>query len=303
MKNMDPLNDNVATLLNMSSDRFVSELWKDGELRDGGSAVRGCWVTYWSGFFLRHFIVFSFSFPCLLCVRWPLSWPVSNLTRYLPLYPLCDSLLSSGHVLFHLASEVKSCQRAYFYHHFPILHSESGDDFFSFLPPAVCWTLPLFHPFPPTKWPRTSEICPFIVPNSCMCSNATWSQVHIIELYFSSFCVIVLFVDSWCWSWVLQRRVYTSAWVCIWFVLFCYTPTATPLIMSPSWHACELNGTIAQPKSERLTSPQPLALFFTWCAIRLCFTIYLRLHRPPDYLLPPVSLSCQLWWCPSPPRH
>ncbi|MBN3298254.1 MYH9 protein, partial [Amia calva] len=30
MKNMDPLNDNVATLLNQSSDKFVSELWRDG---------------------------------------------------------------------------------------------------------------------------------------------------------------------------------------------------------------------------------------------------------------------------------
>lgn len=33
MKNMDPLNDNVATLLNQSTDKFVSELWKDGEFR------------------------------------------------------------------------------------------------------------------------------------------------------------------------------------------------------------------------------------------------------------------------------
>lgn len=32
MKNMDPLNDNVATLLHQSSDRFVAELWKDGEM-------------------------------------------------------------------------------------------------------------------------------------------------------------------------------------------------------------------------------------------------------------------------------
>ena len=31
MKNMDPLNDNVATLLHQSSDRFVAELWKDGK--------------------------------------------------------------------------------------------------------------------------------------------------------------------------------------------------------------------------------------------------------------------------------
>lgn len=34
MKNMDPLNDNVATLLNQSTDKFVSELWKDGESID-----------------------------------------------------------------------------------------------------------------------------------------------------------------------------------------------------------------------------------------------------------------------------
>lgn len=31
MKNMDPLNDNVATLLHQSTDKFVAELWKDGE--------------------------------------------------------------------------------------------------------------------------------------------------------------------------------------------------------------------------------------------------------------------------------
>ena len=33
MKNMDPLNDNVASLLNQSTDKFVSELWKDGRFR------------------------------------------------------------------------------------------------------------------------------------------------------------------------------------------------------------------------------------------------------------------------------
>ena len=31
MKNMDPLNDNVATLLHQSTDKFVTELWKDGK--------------------------------------------------------------------------------------------------------------------------------------------------------------------------------------------------------------------------------------------------------------------------------
>lgn len=40
MKNMDPLNDNVTTLLNQSSDKFLSELWKDGELR-GRSTIHG----------------------------------------------------------------------------------------------------------------------------------------------------------------------------------------------------------------------------------------------------------------------
>ncbi|XP_065753982.1 myosin-10 isoform X1 [Phocoena phocoena] len=38
MKNMDPLNDNVATLLHQSSDRFVAELWKDENLGNKTSA-------------------------------------------------------------------------------------------------------------------------------------------------------------------------------------------------------------------------------------------------------------------------
>nr|XP_008115390.1 PREDICTED: myosin-11 isoform X4 [Anolis carolinensis] len=32
MKNMDPLNDNVATLLHQSADKFTAELWKDGRV-------------------------------------------------------------------------------------------------------------------------------------------------------------------------------------------------------------------------------------------------------------------------------
>lgn len=31
MKNMDPLNDNVAALLHMSTDKLTAEIWKDGE--------------------------------------------------------------------------------------------------------------------------------------------------------------------------------------------------------------------------------------------------------------------------------
>ncbi|XP_007430787.1 myosin-9 [Python bivittatus] len=41
MKNMDPLNDNVATLLHQSSDKFVSELWKDVDRIVGLDQVAG----------------------------------------------------------------------------------------------------------------------------------------------------------------------------------------------------------------------------------------------------------------------
>ncbi|XP_065134483.1 myosin-9 isoform X1 [Paramisgurnus dabryanus] len=41
MKNMDPLNDNVATLLNQSTDRFISELWKDVDRIVGLDKVAG----------------------------------------------------------------------------------------------------------------------------------------------------------------------------------------------------------------------------------------------------------------------
>uniref|UniRef100_A0A8C0XPS7 Myosin-9 n=1 Tax=Castor canadensis TaxID=51338 RepID=A0A8C0XPS7_CASCN len=43
MKNMDPLNDNIATLLHQSSDKFVSELWKDGGKVQGSPAL-DCWA-------------------------------------------------------------------------------------------------------------------------------------------------------------------------------------------------------------------------------------------------------------------
>lgn len=32
MKNMDPLNECVATLLNQSTDKFIGDLWRDGKL-------------------------------------------------------------------------------------------------------------------------------------------------------------------------------------------------------------------------------------------------------------------------------
>lgn len=36
-KNMDPLNDNVISLLNASSDKFVADLWKDGKALPAGA--------------------------------------------------------------------------------------------------------------------------------------------------------------------------------------------------------------------------------------------------------------------------
>ncbi|KAL1005916.1 hypothetical protein UPYG_G00065600 [Umbra pygmaea] len=41
MKNMDPLNDNVTTLLNQSTDKFVSELWRDVDRIVGLDKVAG----------------------------------------------------------------------------------------------------------------------------------------------------------------------------------------------------------------------------------------------------------------------
>ncbi|KAJ3601423.1 hypothetical protein NHX12_032391 [Muraenolepis orangiensis] len=41
MKNMDPLNDNVATLLHQSTDKFISELWKDVDRIVGLDQVAG----------------------------------------------------------------------------------------------------------------------------------------------------------------------------------------------------------------------------------------------------------------------
>ncbi|XP_029446270.1 myosin-9 [Rhinatrema bivittatum] len=51
MKNMDPLNDNVATLLHQSSDKFVSELWKDVDRIVGLDQVAGIADTALPGAF------------------------------------------------------------------------------------------------------------------------------------------------------------------------------------------------------------------------------------------------------------
>lgn len=46
MKNMDPLNDNVATLLHQSTDKFVAELWKDGKSLKYNSSLKYLYATF-----------------------------------------------------------------------------------------------------------------------------------------------------------------------------------------------------------------------------------------------------------------
>uniref|UniRef100_M3XSD4 Myosin heavy chain 14 n=1 Tax=Mustela putorius furo TaxID=9669 RepID=M3XSD4_MUSPF len=49
MKNMDPLNDNVAALLHLSTDKLTAEIWKDGELSCCNKAH-----SFWNGLSGRH---------------------------------------------------------------------------------------------------------------------------------------------------------------------------------------------------------------------------------------------------------
>lgn len=67
MKNMDPLNDNVATLLNQSTDKFVSELWKDGEFIKILIPYNGIRNQIWNVFILFYFFdnLASTLFGCL----------------------------------------------------------------------------------------------------------------------------------------------------------------------------------------------------------------------------------------------
>uniref|UniRef100_A0A8C2Q375 Myosin, heavy chain 14, non-muscle n=1 Tax=Cyprinus carpio TaxID=7962 RepID=A0A8C2Q375_CYPCA len=46
IKNMDPLNDNVASLLHQSSDPFISELWREGELSKVKSIIVHMLILY-----------------------------------------------------------------------------------------------------------------------------------------------------------------------------------------------------------------------------------------------------------------
>lgn len=83
--------------------------------------------------FLAFHCVFFLFLLCVLCLLTSVLTPLKSHSFLATLSSVrLPSSVSSRLVLFHLASEVKNCQRAYFYHRFPILHSDSGDDFFSF---------------------------------------------------------------------------------------------------------------------------------------------------------------------------
>ena len=127
MKNMDPLNDNVASLLNQSTDKFVSELWRDGEsthtftqsqyprnhcFSRGGSSCAP----------VLHFIVL-FLFRCVDLCFLPRQLPsVVYISSSVRPRSVCLSLC------FFTGPQRYRNVRAYFYQRFPFLHSDSGDE-------------------------------------------------------------------------------------------------------------------------------------------------------------------------------
>lgn len=115
-------------------------------------------------------------------------------------------------------------------------------DFFSFLAPPPCCLSDLFHFLQVTRphmktvfcsknlsphhsfWVACFVFCFFFLEQLDVQQYNLVTGPHgalSLNSPFLPFCVIVLFVDSWCWSWVLQQRVYTTAWVWIFFVSFC----------------------------------------------------------------------------------
>lgn len=86
MKNMDPLNDNVATLLHQSTDKFVAELWKDGELLPCRDKLHQ--PNHDSGFSCARLNRLQGGRPCL-------SWRLSHQQPWLRLLasprPVCSS--------------------------------------------------------------------------------------------------------------------------------------------------------------------------------------------------------------------
>lgn len=120
-----------------------------------------------------------------------------------------------------------------------------------------------------------------------------------------SLCVIVLFGDSWCWSWVLQRWVYT-AWV--WFGFFITTKIhvhCNRQRLSPSWHTYIFNWSITHSLHSELQAgsvnswPAPSIHCTVFCFFSVMVFNLSTLHwlfvtplcdSTPDSCFPPHSL-------------
>ena len=142
MKNMDPLNDHIATLLHQSSDKFVSELWKDGtpfapplpsrlpcgpRTRGGGPPDAGRVASTRGNDKAAQSLATQVPAPPHFTAFPPLlGRPVA-----LELFSFLVSVRSSfppAWFCFNLSvAEMQNTQRAYFYQRFPILHLEPGD--------------------------------------------------------------------------------------------------------------------------------------------------------------------------------
>lgn len=154
VKNMDPLNDNVASLLHQSSDHFVSELWKEGEIDSQSKLMYTQTLTSYLGRMKRNLLTWltfffslstlqllnlsvlpSRSFLCLLAISFFL---LSLLSTNLPLglAPLLPTYLSPW-ALFLPASDIQTLPRVYFFDSYATLQANGSDSRFL---SSVCHT-------------------------------------------------------------------------------------------------------------------------------------------------------------------
>lgn len=86
MKNMDPLNDNVATLLHQSTDKFVAELWKDGKSNPLFNTNQPNWNIL---FLIVDYILST------IVIRLKLNMQQNGLCQHLEVIVLLDSMFSN----------------------------------------------------------------------------------------------------------------------------------------------------------------------------------------------------------------
>lgn len=142
-------------------------------------------------------------------------------------------------------------------------------------------------------------------------SRVSWSSHHLLLCHWTlllSLCVIVLFGDSWCWSWVLQQWVYCMGLV--W--LFCFITTRihcnhqrlsssshTPTDTHTHSHSTGPSHVISTLRTElaALTADQLLPLtalmFVMVCNLSTLHRLSVTplCHPPPDSCFPQHSLG------------